>query len=94
MKAFLLALTVIFAIHLVIAASVPAAAALEEGADEQVIADDDPSTDVAHGLVRVNVIEWKPDLSGVGAGLFTQSEFDFSEFLGKLALAVSALLGI
>ena len=42
----------------------------------------------------VNVIELKPDLDGVGAGLFTESEFDFSEFFEELCEAFASLLGI
>lgn len=93
MKALSLALMIMVSLYLVIAAPMPAAA-IEEGTGDSVDAGDDPSTSVAHGVVRVTVIEWKPDIEGVGAGLFTESEFDFSEFFGELCEAVASLLGI
>ncbi len=90
MKALSLALIIMFSVYLVLAAPVPAAA-LEEGPDESEAVDDDPSTDVAYGEVRVNVIEWKPDLDDVGAGLFTDSAFDFSGFLNELCESMASL---
>jgi hypothetical protein len=91
MKAISLALIIMVSFYMVIAA--PVAAAQEEGSEESVAFDDDPSTDVAYGIVRVTVIEWEPDLEGVGAGLFTESEFDFSGFINELCESIASLFG-
>ncbi len=79
---------------LAVATTFPGAAALEEGPGDSVQADDDPSTDTAVGRVVVIVVEWQPDLSGVGAGLFTESEFDFSVFFSELGESLAGLLGL
>ena len=90
MKALSLALIIMVSVYLVLAAPVPADA-LEEGPDEPAAVDDDPSTAVAYGEVRVTVIEWKPGLEGVGAGLFTESAFDFSGFFRELCESLASL---
>ena len=76
-----------------IISAVPGTLAEEaEAADENQINQADPS--VAIGRVYVTVLPWMPKLDGIGSGLFTYSEFDFSKFLEKVADSFSALAGI
>lgn len=92
MKAYVFVITALVSIFLV-SAAVPGALAEEgETAAEEQIDETDPS--IAIGYVYVTVVEWTPDLEGIGAGLFTYSEFDFSEFFDKVVESLASLLGI
>jgi len=76
-----------------IISAVPGTLAEEsEAADENQIDQADPG--VAIGRVYVTVLPWRPKLQGIGSGLFTYSEFDFSGFLQKVMDSFSALAGI
>lgn len=77
-------------ILVLLVASVPLAVAEEATAESPAeAAVHDPSR--AIGYVYVYVLEWKPDLSGIGAGIFTYTDFDFSEFCGKVAEQIAGL---
>ena len=83
----------LFVLIILIISVVPGTLADEtEAADENQINQADPS--VAIGRVYVTVLPWRPKLQGIGSGLFTYSEFDFSGFLQKVMDSFSALAGI
>ena len=86
-SAFLLAL-------LVIAAALPVAQAADaDAADASQDTAPAAGQSTAVGEVTVYLEEWQPDLSGMGAGLFTFTAFDFAGFFAQLADALSSLLG-
>ncbi|MBN2330646.1 MAG: hypothetical protein JXC85_02425 [Candidatus Aenigmarchaeota archaeon] len=92
MKQASIAITAMISLYLVFVAPLMAAA-YEGPPDETPAAGDDPGTSVAIGKVVVNVVEWSPDLEGVGAGLFTESEFDLPAFFSELFDSLASLFG-
>jgi len=94
MKQATIALTVMISLYLVFVAPLMAAAQAQEGTQEETpAAGDDPGTSVAIGKVVVNVVEWRPDLAGVGAGLFTESGFGLPAFFSELFESLASLFG-
>ena len=77
-----------------LSATVPAALAEEAGTERNDAANVTGGSSTAVGHVYVTLVEWKPDLEGLGTGMFTYSAFDFEEFFGKLAEAFSSLFGL
>jgi len=69
--------------------SLSAASTDENAADGQAQA----VTSTAVGHVTVYLLEWQPDLSGVGSGLFTFSSFDLGGFFDELASEIAGLFG-
>jgi len=76
---------------LALAAALPVAQAADaaDGAQDSVQA---TGQSTAVGEVRVYLEEWQPDLSGMGAGLFTFTALDFNGFFAQLSDAISSLL--
>ena len=96
MKVGILAITALISI-LLLSAAVPGALAEEEAGGEtgeEEMAEVTGDSSVAIGHVYVYVLEWTPDLEGIGAGLFTYSEFDFGEFFEKVAESLKSLFGL
>jgi len=96
MKALAFVLTALISI-LLVSAAVPTALADdgETAADqEKDQTNESLSTSVAFGKVCVTVVEWRPDLAGIGAGLFTHSGFDFSKFFDEVGKSLASLLGL
>ena len=96
MKSNILAIIALISI-LILSSIVPGALAEEEavaGAVEGEVPEAGGDSSVAIGYVYAYVTEWKPDLEGTGAGLFTYSEFDFGEFFGKVAESLESLLSL
>ncbi len=79
-------------ILLAVVSAMPVAQAAAEGADAQQAAGPAAGQSTATGEVIVYLEEWQPDLSGMGAGLFTFTAFDFSGFFEELAGSLSSLL--
>jgi hypothetical protein len=94
MKAVLFVITVMISLFLV-SATVPGVVAEEslESVREEMAKRDLPPN-IAIAYVLVTVVEWEPDLEGVGAGLFTDTEFDFSGFFEELGESLASLFGL
>ena len=93
MNVFALFMAVLIPVFL-LSAAVPGAIAAEEVTAEtaQVQAEEAHDSSVAIGYVYVTLLEWEPDLEGIGSGLFTHSEFDFTEFFEKVFEPLAGLL--
>ena len=91
MKAVSFALVLMVMALLMIIATPGAFALEEETLIENPVDGDGPGTSMAIGKVYVTLVEWEPDIEGLGAGMFTATEFDFSEFFNELYESLASL---